>query len=140
MAQSGSTTLNKSNKHKIRASGVNAYVERGADPRFDAFWSEYPRKVGKGAAWRAWRKLGSNGPSEELFRRIMAGLRRCKTTPEWVEGRFIPNPSTWLNQGRWDDQPEEVLSRPFDPENDPQAAYCMRVLTGEIAEKDVQAW
>lgn len=71
--------------------------------RFDEFWEAYPSKVGKKAAVKSYdaaiADLGGDDP-EGL---ILAGLRRA--LPNWTSGKFIPNPATWLNQGRWDDQP-----------------------------------
>jgi hypothetical protein len=36
--------------------------------------------------------------------------RRSGEADQWQRenGRFIPNPATWINQGRWDDEYEEV--------------------------------
>ena len=70
--------------------------------RFDEFWDEYPRKVGKGAAERAWGKIR---PTAELHGKIMAALEKAKGCRDWVKdnGEFIPHPTTWLNQKRWED-------------------------------------
>ena len=40
----------------------------------------------------------------------MTAIGRARATEQWQreEGRYIPNPATWLNQGRWDDEYEEV--------------------------------
>jgi hypothetical protein len=69
---------------------------------FDDFWTVYPRKVGKPAARRAWNGAVKRAAVID----IAEGLRR------WVEHwraenrpEFIPHPSTWLNQDRWDDEP-----------------------------------
>ena len=71
--------------------------------RFDEFWSLYPRKVGKQAALKAWRKIR---PDADLHAKIVAAVNSQKTTEQWTieNGRFVPNPTTWLNQGRWDDE------------------------------------
>ena len=37
----------------------------------------------------------------------MAGLERQQTYLARDQGKYIPNPSTWLNQGRWKDEPPE---------------------------------
>lgn len=74
---------------------------------FDEFWAVYPRKVGKKATGLSWKKIR---PDAELHDRIMAAVRKAKLTEQWQRdgGRFIPNPATWLNQGRWDDEYGEV--------------------------------
>lgn len=72
--------------------------------RFAEFWTAYPKKVGKKAAQKAWEKAK---PDAELFEKIMQAVATAKTSEQWLRegGRFIPNPSTWINQGRWDDEP-----------------------------------
>ena len=81
--------------------------------RFASFWSAYPKKVGKAACLKAWTKLK---PNDELFDQIMRSLAWQKKSDQWTKdgGRFIPNPLTWLNQGRWDNEPMETapVSRP----------------------------
>lgn len=71
--------------------------------RFAAFWKLYPKKQGKGAAEKAWKKIK---PTAELFDRIMAAVGTAKLSEQWQRenGRYIPNPATWLNEGRWDDE------------------------------------
>lgn len=71
--------------------------------RFDLFWAAYPRKVGKKATQKAWKNANVNSA---LFNKIMTAVGFARTTKEWKRenGRYIPNPSTWLNQGRWDDE------------------------------------
>ena len=81
---------------------VNSKKEE-VEKRFDAFWEEYPRKVGKGEAKKSWVKIR---PRKELFEKIMSAVLSAKNSTEWKaeNGKYIPNPSTWLNQGRWDDE------------------------------------
>lgn len=75
---------------------------------FARFWEAYPNKVGKAAAEAAYAKAlkritGPDPPSV-----LLAGVERAKASRAWAEG-FIPHPTTWLRQGRWDDQPAEVI-------------------------------
>lgn len=74
---------------------------------FDEFWAEYPKKRSKGQAEKTWVKLN---PDEQLFKTIMDGLRRAKTSVDWTRngGQYIPYPSTWLNAKGWEDEYEEV--------------------------------
>ena len=70
---------------------------------FEAFWTCYPNKKGKQAAVKAWERA-KNKPD---YQTIIAAVERQKTWPNWTKdgGQYIPNPATWLNQGRWEDQP-----------------------------------
>ena len=69
---------------------------------FDAFWKAYPRKVGKAAARKAWRITAKTRP---VLTEVLNAINAQKQTDQWAKdgGQFIPHPSTWLNQGRWDD-------------------------------------
>ena len=69
---------------------------------FDDFWSAYPRHVKKKTAFEAWLKLK---PDEELRKKIIADIIRRKSS-EWskTDIRYIPHPSTYLNQRRWEDE------------------------------------
>lgn len=71
-------------------------------PDFEIFWSAYPRKTGKGAAWKAWCKLR---PSRKLQDRILAAVGEARKSSDWQRdsGRYIPHPTTWLHGQRWDD-------------------------------------
>ena len=71
---------------------------------FEAFWSDYPRKVGKGAAVKAW-KAATRKTNPQAIR---DGLRRQLPAMTQQEPRFIPHPSTWLNSERWTDDPEAL--------------------------------
>jgi hypothetical protein len=81
---------------------------------FDAFWSTYPRKIGKKAAAKAFAKAVRTVPPD----RIVQGAKRyaawCQETHR--EPEFIAHPTTWLNAGRWDDQ---LGNEPDGPEFDP---------------------
>jgi hypothetical protein len=74
---------------------------------FDKFWSAYPRKVAKPEAMKAWIK---HKPDAELLAAILKGLEAAKRSKDWLkdDGQFIPHPSTWLNQRRWEDEAVEV--------------------------------
>ena len=79
-------------------------VNKQYTDKFEEFWKEYPKKVGKREANRAFKKV--NVPVETLLEAIRQQKRSAMWTKE--NGRFIPNPATWLNQGRWEDQVEET--------------------------------
>lgn len=74
--------------------------------RFDRFWSAYPRKVGKDAAWQEWLR---RSPSDDLTNQMIASIARQRASAQWLKdgGQFIPHPRTWLHQGRWQDEPDD---------------------------------
>lgn len=82
---------------------------------FEQFWKQYPRKVAKRAALAAFNRL----TREEQIQAVEAieqhlAYWKLKAT----ETDFIPHASTWLNQGRFEDEldmtPKE-LKRPSLP-------------------------
>ncbi len=72
---------------------------------FSSFWSKYPKRVGKAAALKAWKKNGCESNSAK----ILEALEKQHGYLTREGGKFIPNPSTWLNEGRWDDEPPMTL-------------------------------
>lgn len=75
----------------------------GTSNGFETFWTTYPRKVGKGAALKAWERLHpTNGQCEA----IVAAVRVQCRCEQWTKnnGQFIPHPATWLNQRRFEDE------------------------------------
>ncbi len=77
---------------------------------FEPFWRYYPKKVSKGQALRAWEKLCNKPKSTRpTWRMIKTAIRRQKESELWTQTpKFIPNPSTWLNQYRWLNDPKEM--------------------------------
>lgn len=82
-----------------RPSAVPAPVES----HFEAFWNAYPKKIGKKAAQHAWNKAKDKPPVADLLKAVAISQQ----SEQWRKdnGQYIPNPATWLNQGRWTDQP-----------------------------------
>lgn len=82
---------------------------------FDQFWAAYPRKVGKLDAMKAYAKARTVATAEE----ILAGVEQYKRNkPEYADWC---HPSTFLNQGRWMDEPDaptppkRVEQKPYIP-------------------------
>ena len=71
------------------------YTEQEA---FDLFWTEYPKKACKKDA----RRMFVRALQAAKFATLMDALLIQRKTAKWTEG-FIPNPATWLNGERWDD-------------------------------------
>lgn len=87
---------------------VSVSVEKTSSPaapddRFERFWMAYPRKVGKDAARKAFVK---RKPDEALLTTMFYAIKIQSHSEDWRKdgGQFIPHPSTWLNEGRWQDE------------------------------------
>ena len=80
-----------------------ASAAKPLDPLFDQFWSAYPKKVAKEPAKKAFLK---HKPDQALLDKMLDALQRYKRSDQWIRdgGQYIPNPATWLNQERWEDE------------------------------------
>ena len=90
-------------------SNPNPKEDARASRRFDTFWAVYPKKVGKGAAEKAFERCHV---TDELLGKMLDAITKAKNSAQWQEenGRFIPNPATWLNQKRWEDDPGSLMT------------------------------
>lgn len=96
------------------------HIPRAPSPfeeRFEQFWAVYPRKVGKGAARKAFAKIK---PSEELLKRMVVAVVAQTKSTAWTDegGRYIPSPSRWLNEERWEDEINPTDKPPKGPMTD----------------------
>ena len=69
---------------------------------FDKFWKEYPKKVAKGDARKAWLQTQKIRPDLDT---LLKAVSAAKRTDQWRQdgGKYIPHPATWLRAERWDD-------------------------------------
>lgn len=76
----------------------NIEKEENNNKLFDIFWDSYPVKKGKKTAMVAWKKLK---PSQH--NKAISDIPLRKEDKTWKAG-FIPYPTTYLNQERWEDE------------------------------------
>lgn len=88
----------KINPKKITSSSVD---EPGQPDGFKDFWDNYPRKIGKGKAEEKYREQLETTTPDFLANAVKNFAAECRI--QQTEKRYIPYPSTWLNQGRWKD-------------------------------------
>ena len=70
---------------------------------FLKFYDEYPKHKGKEQAWKAWQKLNGTVPTvDDLILKIQEQSKSEQWTKD--DGKYIPHPSTWLNDKRWEDE------------------------------------
>jgi len=79
----------------------------GYDINFERWWKHYPKKVGKDAAYRSWKKATNKASNSKLIESIKEQIEK-----KHFQGKdgsdYVPNPATWLNQGRYQDEIEET--------------------------------
>ncbi len=83
-----------------------------SDAAFDAFWSAYPRKVGKPEARKAWKAATRKADPSSIIAAASAYAEQTQT--EKTEPRFIKHPSSWLNAQRWADFQPNPQTDDFD--------------------------
>jgi hypothetical protein len=73
-------------------------------PEFEAFWQEFPEKVAKPAAWKAFQVAIRKIP----FDQMMHAVRQYRHKQARPNARYPCYPATWLNNERWNDQPTQA--------------------------------
>lgn len=99
-------TQNKNQNQILDINNIYGQIEGQKEEwegQFEEFYKKYPKKVKKQEVKKWFKK---NKPSSELFSSIMGRLEQFRGSVDWLKdnGQYIPYPSTWLNQKRWEDE------------------------------------
>ena len=91
-----------SSKGGTKSSEVRRAKSDKSQDDFKRFWNVYPKKVKKPVAEKSWMKQNPD------IDKVLKSLSLLKNSDEWTkdDGKYIPHPSTWLNQRRWEDEVE----------------------------------
>lgn len=91
---------------------------------FASFWSVYPRHQSKSLAHKKFLSL-----SKSLLPTILEAVEKQRKSEQWQKdnGKFIPYPTTWLNQQRWED--EQTISSENEMES--YARWCLQKWSGD---------
>ena len=97
------STASKCPRNPIQSESNPNPTPAQQESAFGAFWTAYPNKKAKPAALKAFTKLK---PNAELLAEMLKAITAQKQSPQWQKdnGQYIPMPSTWLNQERWNDE------------------------------------
>ena len=99
--EQGTRNRNKEQGTRTKELGTrNKEVEKRYEEDYERFWKIYPRRVGKISAHAAWKKSLLAADAETIIK----GAQAFADDPNRQE-EFTPHPATWLNQGRWEDDP-----------------------------------
>lgn len=94
--------LIKSNLIKPNLKDTKSVVDVGYEEDFENFWKEYPEKVGKGKAYDSWKKLSTTQKEKIMIQIKLQVENNHFRNKSGVD--YIPHPTTWLNQKRWEDE------------------------------------
>lgn len=85
---------NNTNNNKTKLT----ILENSTKDLFNLFWEEYPVKKVKVTAKIAWSKIPEN-----LRLKIINDVKKRKAKDEHWLGGYIPNPTRYLKENRWED-------------------------------------
>jgi hypothetical protein len=88
------------NKNKQENKTNKKYPQAELEEAFEKFWNNYPRRVEKLAARRAFEKA-----FEDYGSAVVEGAEKLAQDPNLPPKQFIPYPASWLNAGGWENEP-----------------------------------
>lgn len=109
---------------------------------FAEFWQLYPRREGKFTAWKAWEKVQPD------IEQVKAALSWQSISDNWLrdDGKYIPQPASYLNQRRFEDENPNAtgsffgsanLTQPIEEEEEPFHVIFARNKAKRDAEQGV---
>lgn len=112
---------------------MNLPIEPSKETPFDLFWKVYPLKVGKSAAKKAWDKAVASEDPDLVINGALQYAQDPNRHPS-----YTAHPSTWLNAGRWADDP--LPPREISPEEKKAQEVESARLKFERDRKATEAW
>jgi len=127
-SERGKRSTNNTNRKNINNNKKNMVKSQNSEnsghitsAMFDKFWKLYPRKVDKGKAKTKWEQICSKPTKERpTWKEVKSAIRSQRESERWQEIKYIPHPTTWLNQQRWLDDPAEMKPRGGKPSEHPK--------------------
>jgi len=99
--EQGTRNRNKEQGQRTKELGTRkTEVSKRYDEDFERFWKTYPRRVAKVAAYVAWKKSLLMADPES----IISGAEVYASDPNRSD-EYTAHPASWLNAGRWEDDP-----------------------------------
>ena len=108
---------------------VNGYLSEPKSARFESFWSQVPKKVGRHQAEKTFNKLSGQAQilATDAVKPFYEWWRKENPQATWL------HPSTYLNQRRWEDEKwqEAFYKRKAIKEHDPLEAAERNIKSGK---------
>jgi len=99
---------------KKNQSQEQTHTTSSEDDGFETFWNHYPRKIGKGAARKAWKTALRKTTPTTIIEATQLYTITCPKDPQ-----YIAHPTTWLNAERWLDHQNTPTPTPPTPKTPP---------------------
>lgn len=117
------------NTHKELFTPVENLVDNSKEKTkaFEKFYELYPKKVARGDAEKAWKKI-----DPKLYDEILRAVENQKKTKQLgnPEKQFIPYPASWLNAMRWKDEVEKNALNGSTIKVDPSNEDWVKIMVG----------
>ena len=106
---------------------------------FEAFWLAYPRRIAKKEAFKAFQKAMREGADiEQILKAVEAYKKWLSCTEKW---RPEPaHPTTWLNQGRYEDELEDAAPQPVSVSYKLPAEIVSKLKLVGMQENTIKRW
>jgi len=111
----------------------NVSVNDIKESRFDEFWNLYPKKVGKETAKKAFKKLKES--EIDLIFSTINNFIKYKPFTDYTH----PNPSTYINNKRWQDEIPTVAVQDR-PDIDKRVAHVALQIPSELNNLIEKGW
>jgi hypothetical protein len=122
--KSVTNNTNNNNTNLLREEDENEDKKELITPKlFERFWNIYPKKVDKGKALKSWNDICTQKSKQSIrpeWSTVLRAIRSQIKTERWQNPQYIPHASTWLNQTRWIDDPNEMKSN-----NSPEKEFVL---------------
>ena len=95
-------TGSKANQEPITINQEPITSSKNTTLSFDDFWIAFPKKADKKKAREIWKRRKLDKIADLIISDV---VKRIDVDKKWIGG-FIPNPTTYLNGDRWEDEIE----------------------------------
>jgi DNA-binding PadR family transcriptional regulator len=98
------------------------FTQYSAD--FETFWTAYPRKIGKQAAHREWKRCKVDLPT------ALKAIEQQRKAGMFKEQQYIIYPERWIKNGRWEEietAPQLRVNAPVASSNPQAGSSCHRI-------------
>lgn len=125
-------TLKEHNNQRTSNNGKKKPAKAGPvySEEFILWWKQYPQKVGKLKALTAYEASIARVKVERGFQPVEAHQHlltaaRAFAASDKGRGQYVPHPTTFLNEGRYDDDPSAWQDSKSEPQDDgPNSPYA----------------
>lgn len=104
-ANSNSSNSNSLNSNSNKNKSSSGDDRSPYSESFERWWEVYPRKVSKGRAWKIWQRDKLDKRVDELIEKLQ---QQVSIQYSQIETQYIPHPSTYLSDSRYDDEIEQI--------------------------------